>query len=193
MGKRIYIIYFLIVIITVVTSSIIILKKKEKKEIEYFSAEKVTDECTEEYENAKEIVTNSRDEKLSPNSKFVLRKLYKECNHTINEEAELPKELVNLSEKEIQDQYPNWKVIGFNENEVILYKEMNGICNQHFKIIIKDGKVNVYRLNNDKKEELYKITDISTEYLPETDIINLENGINVYGLDELNRYLEDLE
>ena len=34
---------------------------------------------------------------------------------------------------------------------------------------------------------------LSCEYLPETDRINLKNGINIYGTEELNKMLEDFE
>ena len=35
--------------------------------------------------------------------------------------------------------------------------------------------------------------NISCEYLPETDRINLRNGINIYGTEELNKTLENFE
>ena len=36
-------------------------------------------------------------------------------------------------------------------------------------------------------------TDISVQYLPETDRINIKNGLNVYGSQNLDKILEDFE
>jgi hypothetical protein len=56
-----------------------------------------------------------------------------------------------------------------------------------------DGVIVVYELDEDGNETLFKITDIPTEYLTETDMINMENGLIVYGKDDLNKLLEDFE
>ena len=42
-------------------------------------------------------------------------------------------------------------------------------------------------------EYLYKKTDISTEYLSQEDLDDLSGGIEVVGLEELNKILEDFE
>ena len=37
------------------------------------------------------------------------------------------------------------------------------------------------------------LTDISVQYLPETDKLNLKDGIKIYGVDNLDKTLEDFE
>ena len=37
------------------------------------------------------------------------------------------------------------------------------------------------------------LTDISIQYLPETDKINIQNGIKIYGTENLDKVLEDFE
>ena len=51
----------------------------------------------------------------------------------------------------------------------------------------------VYKKQDNGKEEEYETTDISTEYLSETDKINLKNGIEVNGIQNLNQLIEDYE
>lgn len=46
---------------------------------------------------------------------------------------------------------------------------------------------------NDGAEEVYQNTGISTEYLPETDRINLKSGVKVFGIENLNSIIEDFE
>ena len=43
------------------------------------------------------------------------------------------------------------------------------------------------------QEEVYEKTEISVEYLTETDKVEIQNGIRVNGVEELNQLLEDFE
>lgn len=145
------------------------------------------------YENEVAITTAVEPKKVSPNSDFALKKYYEECNHFDYEEAELPKELVNLTREEVEEYYSDWEVEKFTPDDLVLAKDINGYCNQHFVIKLDEENVSVYRLGNSGELTEYKITEICREYLPEEDIENLENGISVYGEGKLSSALEDFE
>ena len=164
-----------------------------KNEINIVS-EKVTDECTEEYQNSeKEIETDSQEEKISPNCLLTLKKYYEECNHTINEYVDIPQDLVNGTEEDLKNEYPYWQVEKYSSNDIILYKEFNSNCGQHFVLREDNGKITVYKINENNEEEVYENTEISVEYLSETDKIKISEGIRVNGIEELNQLLEDFE
>ena len=157
-------------------------------------SEKVTDECTEEYQNSeKEIETDSQEEKISPNCLLTLKKYYEECNHTINEYVDIPQDLVNGTEEDLKNEYPYWQVEKYTSNDIILYKEFNSNCGQHFVLREDNGKITVYKINENNEEEVYENTEISVEYLSETDKIKISEGIRVNGIEELNQLLEDFE
>ena len=157
-------------------------------------SEKVTDECTEEYQNSeKEIETDSQEEKISPNGLLTLKKYYEECNHTINEYVDIPQDLVNGTEEDLKKEYPYWQVEKYSSNDIILYKEFNSNCGQHFVLREDNGKITVYKINENNEEEVYENTEISVEYLSETDKIKISEGIRVNGIEELNQLLEDFE
>lgn len=61
--------------------------------------------------------------------------------------------------------------------------------------LLKDvwGYIEVYYLDNDKQEYLYKKTSIATDYLSQEDIDDLKIGIEVVGVQALNKMLEDFE
>ena len=160
-----------------------------------YVSELIEDECTEEYKEEQENSTTvtSTEEKISANSQLILKKYYAKCEHTINEYVEMPEELVNMTEEELKLEYPDWEVIGFEPNKVTLYKEFDDVCGEHFKLRVEDGKISVYIMNSDGTESLYEKTDISSEYLTETDLINMENGLEIYGKEELNKIIEDFE
>ena len=157
-------------------------------------SEKVTDECTEEYQNnQEEIETNSQEEKISPNCLLTLKKHYEECKHTINEYVDIPQDLVNGTEEDLKNEYPYWQVEKYSSNEIILYKEFNSNCGQHFVLRENNGKITVYKINENNEEEVYENTEISVEYLSETDKSKISEGIKVNGIEELNQLLEDFE
>lgn len=172
-------------------------KAKEKIKT---SDETLTDECTEEYKIAQqneEIIeeVSSTNEKVSSNSVLILKKYYKECGHTINEYVEMLPELVNLTEEEVSNKFEGWDLIGFNSKEVVLIKEFEGTCGEHFSLKEENNLVIIYKILANGNKELYEKTEISTEFLPETDLLQMqsEDGIQVFGKEELNKVLEDFE
>ena len=62
-----------------------------------------------------------------------------------------------------------------------------------FSIIFKFSKITVYKINENNEEEIYEKTEISVEYLSETDKGKISEGIKVNGIEELNQLLEDFE
>ena len=200
--KKIYIIS--IIIISIFIISVVITLNFTKSENENNKQEEIKntqiseiieDECTEEYIQEKELTpVVSEPEKISINAQLILKKYFSQCDHTINKYTEMPEECINMTKEELQEQYPDWKVIGFEPNKVTLYKEFDDTCGEHFKLKIEDGKINIYLINKDGTESLYEKTNISSEYLTETDLINInEEGLEIYGKEELNKTIEDFE
>ena len=149
----------------------------------------------EEEKNEIQILlqTDSTQEKTTPKTKLVLKKTYKECNHTINEYAQIPEEMVNKTKKEIQAEYTEWEIEKFNIEQIELKKEVEGVCNQHYILRPKNGIVVIYKIDQEGKEIEQEETAIATEYLTEEDLEKLEKGITIYGEEKLNAIIEDFE
>ena len=199
-GKIIIISVILAICAGIATYFIVRQNKKSETipETNTYISEKIEDECTEEYKeeqmaNQNTTAVSSTEEKVAANAILILKKYYTKCDHTINEYVELPKELVNLTKEQVQEKYSDWEVIGFEKGKITLYKEFDDVCGEHFKLKIEDGKVVVYTVNNDGTETLYEKTNISSEYLTETDLINMQDGLEIYGKEELNQVIEDFE
>lgn len=133
------------------------------------------------------------EEKVLPTAEFAMKKVYNECGHFKFEYAELPQELVNLTEEEVEDYYKDWEIEEFSPSKIILTKEINSLCDEHFIIKLGEKYVQVFHLEPDGNLVVYETTDISREYLPEEDIKKLEEGIYVFGEGKLNSVLEDFE
>ncbi len=139
------------------------------------------------------ITTNTNEEKISPNATLILKRKYKECGHIIKEYKKITDELVNLTKKELIEKENDWEIEKFSKMEVILLKETEGVCNEHYVLKEKDGVIAVYKIENEDKEVLEELTGIVTEYLTESDKMEIEEGITVYGKEELNSILENYE
>lgn len=135
---------------------------------------------------------SSEEEKISPNCEMIKKIYYKECEHTTTSYNNVEEKFVNMTKNELEEELPDWKIEEFSENRIVLYQEKDGECNEHYIVRDKDGQVVIYQKTEDGEKEI-EVTDISTEYLPETDKIQMENGIEVNGKQALNQLIEDYE
>lgn len=187
----------IIVIITAVVLGIIIYKPKEKQPdettVKEIAEEEILDECTDEYEQSEIIKTNANEEKISPNASITLKKHYKGCGHTTSEYKEVSEELVNKTRNELEEIYIDWKVEKFSDTDIVLIKEEEGTCGEHYVVRDKEGRIAIFEIQKDGTEIEYEVTDIYTEYLTETDKNNIKKGISVNGKQNLNQLIEDFE
>lgn len=200
MNKIIMTMICIIVVIGAMFTAVMIFKPNENEKPETIvtevADEEILDECTEEYEEMEKqnmIEANSGEEKISPNCSFTEKIYYKKCGHTTSQYLELPQDLVNQTKEQLQEKYLDWEIQTFASNEVVLYQEKEGECGEHYLVKDKDGTVTIYQILEDGTEKEYETTGITTEYLPETDKINMKNGIRVNGKQELNQLIEDFE
>ncbi len=199
MNKIIVTLITIIVIISAIVTGVLLYKPKEKVEnqniIEEIAEEEILDECTDEYEyEQNEVVkTNTSEEKISPNAAIILKKYYQQCGHTSSEYKTVPEELVNKTKSELEELYKDWEIQKFTDTEIILEKEENESCGEHYIVRDKEGKVAIYEIDDNQIEKEYEVTDISTDYLTETDKNNIQKGIYVNGKQNLNQLIEDFE
>lgn len=168
----------------------------ESDNVEVAQEEKILDECTDEYEQMQQnemIETDSQDEKISPNCSFTIKTYYKGCGHTTNEYNNIPDYLINDTKQDLEEKYPGYEVDTFKSNEVVLYQEKEGECGEHYIVKDLDGKVVIYKKEKNGIEKMIEETSISTDYLPETDKIQIQDGIEVNGRENLNQLIEDYE
>ena len=162
--------------------------------IEIAENKKIEDECTLEYELLEEIKqANANEEKISPNAKLITNIYYNECGHTVKTISDIENKYINLNKEEFQEEYKDWEIKEFLPEKITIYKESEGICNEHYLVKDIDGYVTVYSLDKNENETLKETTEISTTFLTTTDLARLKGGIRLYGKENLNSLLEDLE
>ena len=144
-------------------------------------------------ENKEDIViaVSLNEEKISPHAKMIIKKTFGKCEHSEVNILDVPKEIINFTKSELQEKYTGWKIEKFSSDEVILYREIDANCNDHFVLREKDGKIAVYNELTKDKMNLIETLDVDTNLLSEEDKKNLKTGIKVYGENELNSLIED--
>ena len=158
--------------------------------------EQIEDECTylgEFAYNDNLISANSSEEKTSPNCVVVLKIYYEECGHIIEKKETIKDADVNLTEKELQERFPDWEIQKFTSSEIVLYKEVNDFCNEHYMVKEQDGYVVIFSIDKNNNKTFLEKTNISILYLEDEDLNKLKSGIYVESKKELNKILEDFE
>ena len=86
-----------------------------------------------------------------------------------------------------------YKLVDETEDSMTFRKEIDCNCPNHFKLILEDGYVMIYQVISDEISTMYKNTEISESSIREELLSELEKGIQVNSLEELNSYIEDIE
>lgn len=137
--------------------------------------------------------TASIEEKLSYDANLILKKYYNECGHCKLNSAELPKEFVNLTKKDIEEIYPEWRIEEFGSKNIVIAQNIDRICDDHYVLKLGKENIEIYKVMEAEDFKLLTETNISKEYLTDNDIKELEEGIFVFGISNLNSALEDFE
>lgn len=118
--------------------------------------------------------------------KFITK--YKDCDHFLIEEKRPEEFYLGLNFNQIQEIYANWEITEFNSDQVIFKLKKEGLCPEHYYVGIYNSQVAIFHNNGNLKE----ITDINVNLLREDVKIKLNEGIEVYGNEELLKLIEGL-
>lgn len=163
----------------------------EQKESNYIQENHIQENLVNS--NIDLITTTSKEEKVSPNCIFIFKVYYKKCEHITVDKETASQIMVNKTREDLESIYKDWNIVTFRNDEVLFYKEEEGICSEHYMLKELEGCIAIYSLDEEESQILKEKTAIITTYLPEEDINRLKEGIKVYGRDRLNKALEDYE
>ena len=198
MNKFIIILLSVVVIIASIITAVVIYNGEDEEQAKV-SIKNIEENTTNTLnntinsDNKNVIETNVKEVRISPNAFITFKEIYEGCGHTKVDFVEVPQDFVNLSEDELKDKYSDWNIEKFTDTDIVLSKEFNGSCDEHFIVKDVNGVVIVFKIKEDNTEEEYQVTDIATEYLTDTDKIEIEKGIRVNGKQNLNQLIEDYE
>ena len=131
--------------------------------------------------------------KISPNAIIIEKTYYKSCDHLLKEVVDIPDDLVNKTEEDVKNAYTGWQIEGFSPTEIVVYKEMPGMCGEHYLVKEHNGVIGIYTLDEYGQAEFKEDTEILTQYLPGEDLAELTEGVTLVGEASLYNFLENFE
>ncbi|TYP48700.1 BofC C-terminal domain-containing protein [Thermosediminibacter litoriperuensis] len=132
------------------------------------------------------------EEKLNPGAKIVFVTRYRGCGHELQKENSADDKFLGYTKTQLQEEFKEWKVESFSSSQVILKREVDGICENHYYIGLYDGYVALFQGEPGKNSKVLEKTDIPAEILKEEDRRLLENGIIINSRDEFLKIREGL-
>ncbi len=135
-----------------------------------------------------EDVINQNDIK---NAVLVKRTIYKVCGHNIDQKSMLPKEQQEFTLEQFKELYSEYNIEKFSPEEIIISKQLNLKCPNHFIVKEKDGKVAVLYQIPVGGISVKEITNIDVSNLSITDQERLRLGIIINSNEKLAEILED--
>lgn len=170
----------------------------ETENIDYVSEKELADK--NKYENSINylkneniIETSSIEDTISPNAIIIKKTYFEACDHLIRKTEDVPEELVNKNEEDVEKQFSEWKIEEYTPTQIILYKTDSGNCGEHYFVQEHNGVIGIYTIDEYGIKTLKEDTEISTQYLPEEDVKNLKAGVEIVGNTNLVEFLEDYE
>ena len=113
---------------------------------------------------------------------------YLGCNEKINKSInEYKTSMIKLKEK-----YNDFEVISEDNNILKLSKTINTNCPNHFIVKLLNDNVVIYRVIADNEIEVFKNTEIHINTIRDEVKTDIEKGIEVNGILELNSIIEEL-
>ncbi|MFA5524508.1 MAG: BofC C-terminal domain-containing protein [Tissierellales bacterium] len=133
---------------------------------------------------------------IGPNTILEYLNYYSECDHQIVEEIELDKHMINMTKKifeeYIKGMHPKWEIESFSHEKIVIKIDRNHLCQNHFIIGEKDGKIAVYIVGKNGEWIIEKIfSDSPLSLLKQVDQEKIENGIITNSKEELDSILEN--
>ena len=129
--------------------------------------------------------------KINIDTEIVYEYVHKEDKSVSVKKDNTPYFLVNKTLEEISYLFSSWDIIKFEQDEIILRKEINTTSTQKYIISVLDGYVAVFYDEALDGNRLKEVTEMPINTLPQEDIDRLLIGIKATGEDELIRLLED--
>lgn len=127
------------------------------------------------------------------NTLMVFKTYYTKCKDERIEERRAEDSEIGLNRQEIKAKFPNWEVREFSSPQVILTKELNEYCPNHFILKAKDGIVVIYLPSDEENTERNIEKTQSINNLPSHVQEEIRKGLVLDSLEEVEYFMESLD
>lgn len=153
--------------------------------------EEEVEKISEAVPNQKETVDVSTKQKVISSTKLIFQS-YNQQEELVEEREEMPPYfLLDLTLSELQKYYPEWLILSFSDQEVVMRKNIEE--ENHYIVGEQDGYITVFYEKEKNGVSIHEKTDTPVSSLSHEEQIRLNDGIVVIGEERLARILEDYE
>ena len=134
------------------------------------------------------------EEKITVVVKYV--DIYGECEHENIQFEQYDNTTVDEVVKKVKKQHQDYSFMENKYNILIFQKNYKHICENHFLIKQEDeskSEISIYKSNKQGEYILYETREVELDYLRESLLQQLKDGIYADGYEQLNMILEDIE
>src|SRR5690625_4122357 len=116
----------------------------ETEKMDYVSEKELADaeeqvNSVNQIESQNAIETSSTQDTISPNAIIIKKMYYEACDHLIRKTEDIPEELVNKTQEDVELEFPDWKIEEYTPTQIILYKTDSGNCGEHYFVQDHNG------------------------------------------------------
>lgn len=144
----------------------------------------------EQVEKETEVTTPVINKTEGKDIEVIYEDYYTNCEHTITSKNT---EFGTTIEKIKESVNKEYKIVEEKDSSITFRREIDSNCPNHFELRLEDNYVMIYQIVSDEISTMYKNTEIPKSSIRDELIIELEKGIKVNSLEELNTYIEDIE
>jgi len=137
-------------------------------------------------------VSNIQEVKLKPGAKMIYVTFYSGCGHEVRQEEPLDDRFSGFTRQQLEKEINDWEIESFAPDEVVLKKQVDGVCDDHYYIGLNGGYVTLFRGIPGVRSEIMEKTDILADTLREEDRVMLEKGIIIKSREEFLQIREGL-
>lgn len=144
-----------------------------------------------------EVVIYKEPEKI--NKKYDIEVIYEDyytiCGETVTTGKTVKNTTIDeLKKSEISKiENDKYKIVEEDKDRLVFRKEIAEYCPNHFKVYLENDVVIIYSMVDDNTNRMYNKLEITKDLIREELIAELEKGIRVDSLSDLNLLIEDLE
>ncbi len=133
----------------------------------------------------------SQSEVITEETIFVFERYYRLCQHSKINERHANFEEIGLSLDEVKQLHHEWLVKDFSPSRVLLIKELDGYCPDHYLIKEKDGYIAVFQtIENGEGVLLLCQTQMNVDFLENGIKDRVREGILVDTLEDVEYLIE---
>ena len=119
--------------------------------------------------------------------------VYPDCGHSVDSKEHQSNTTKTKVKEEIEEKDLGYRLIGEQDGVLLYQKVHNGKCMNHYKVILENDLVNIYRIGKSGEFEPYQTTEITSGMLRQGIKEQLQAGIEVDDIEELILLMEDIE